>query len=376
MLNYITDFYLANMGIFNIKQHFNKSKKLKTELIKYSNIDSVKVIDLPDEAYAQVDETKIEENEVYKKTYELFGKRIQEIVPKEELGNFYRNFADIKSAQLSLKIAYSRFLTTGGIAGGAYDTSENILYLKEGFISKAIGALTHELLHASSTYYDKKKGIVYIGLSQTYINKDDPKHSEVYGLALNEGYTQYFNNKYFVDNDSVTLSFFGKDHTVQADNIITKQVYEEEQIIAKALETIVGEEKMRSFYFRGDLNGLIKELEQYAPRETIYQFINFTDTLCFYSNNKNAANEELKEVKTFINSLILRMYMKSQKKNNKDLTNDEILEFMSSCLPYKDSGTNKILISSDYLDGKPINITNENEGKKKVKKLANNKDTI
>ena len=70
MLNYITDFYLANMGIFNIKQHFNKSKKLKTELIKYSNIDSVKVIDLPDEAYAQVDETKIEENEVYKKTYE------------------------------------------------------------------------------------------------------------------------------------------------------------------------------------------------------------------------------------------------------------------------------------------------------------------
>lgn len=364
MLNYITAFYLANMGIINIKKHLNKSEKLKTELIKYSNIDSVKVIDLPDETYAQVDETKIEENEIYKKTYELFGKIIQEKVPKEELGNFYRNFTDIKAIQLSFKTIFSRLLTSGVLAGGAYDPKENTLHLKESLISKTIGALTHELLHASSTYYDKEKGIIFCGLSQLYINQEDPKKSEMYGMALNEGYTQHLNNKYFVDKDSVTLSLFGKDHTLQMDNKITQEIYEEEQIIAKALDAIVGEEKMRSFYFRGDLNGLVKELEQYAPRETIYQFINYTDTLCFYSKDKNSSNEELKEVKTFINSLLLRMYVKSQKKNDKDISNDELIVFMGSCLPYKDSGTNNILISTDYMDGKPIDITNENEGKK------------
>lgn len=359
MSSFLSRFTLDKMGIPNFKKHSNTKDKLSMELIKYSKIDSVKVIDLPDEAYEEVDLTKLEDNEVYKQTYEFFCKKLKEIVPKEDLNNFYRNFSDIKMKKLSLIVSYSRFFSSGGTIDGMYDPRDNSISLKNGILSKIVGTHTHELLHAASTYYDHEKGIIYCGLSQAYISKEEGKPNEIYGMALNEGFTQYFNDKYFVDHDNLTFNILGEDHTIEAKNTIAgKMIYKEEQMIAKALCTIVGEDKMMSFYFRGDLNGLIKELEQYAPRETIYQFINFTDTLCYYSAKKNAANEELKEVKTFINSFLIRLYMKAK---GNEVDGKALEDFIRNCIPYKDSLKNSVALEEKYLQGEMVDFSSDEE---------------
>ena len=123
-----------------------------------------------------------------------------------------------------------------------------------------MNAKKHELLHAASTYYDKKNGVIYCGLSQMYINEEDPKKNEVYGIGITEGVTQYYANKFFDPNHELTPAY---------------SIYEEEQMIAKTLEKIVGEEKLQSFYVRADLKGFVTEIRKYASKEDIYKFINY-----------------------------------------------------------------------------------------------------
>ena len=345
---------LAKAGIFGFKI-FKKGGKLEKELIKYTDIDRVKVIELPEEVYEPVDKTKILENIVFKNVQRIFGQKIVEIVPEEDLSNFYRNFSSIQMIDLAATKVFSNLFKRGGLLGGYYDPQTNTISFKDSFLSSVIGAITHELLHAASTFYDKKRNIVFCGLSQMYINKEDKKKSETYGLAINEGYTQYLNNKYFVDQNSVTLNFFGKRYTFQGKNEFSEKIeYKEEQIIAKALNAIVGEDKMQSFYFRGDLNGLVKELEKYQSREVIYRFINYTDTLCFYASKKNVNNETVNEIKKFVNSFLFSTFVKAQKARNID-DNDQYIFFINNCLPYENSVTHDIVLDKDYLSGEVTN---------------------
>ncbi len=354
MTNYIKAFALTNLGIPDFKV-FKRGKKLEQELIKYTNIDSVKVIDLPEEVYESVDKTKILDNPAYKDRISAFGSKIIEMVPEEDLGNFYRNFSSIQFLKLTASQIYRGFVERRAAVGGQYDPKTNRISFKETILSSAIGALTHELLHAASSYYDKKRKIVYCGLSQIYINEEDSKKSETYGLALNEGYTQYLNNKYFVDQNSVTLNIMGKSYTAQAKNDFAEKVaYKEEQIIAKALNAIVGEDKMQKFYFRGNLKGLVEELEQYQPKEAIYRFINYTDTLCYYSARKNVDNETIDEVKRFVNSFLLSTFMKAQKAKKID-DNEQYAYFLENCLPYEHAKTHNKSVDKEYLTGEVIN---------------------
>ena len=354
MNNYLTAYALTKLGFLNFKTH-KKGEKLEKELIKYTDISRVKVIDLPEELYEPVDKTKIQDNQVYKDTVRIFGKKIQEVIPEEDLGNFYRNFSSIQMLELTVAQIFSRFLETGGTVGGQYNPKYNTIFFKDSFISSSIGAITHELLHAASSYYDRKRNVIYVGLSQMYLNLEDEKKTETYGLALNEGYTQYLNNKYFVDQNSMTLNIFDKRVTIDKENYLTKEtVYKDEQIIAKALNAIVGEDKMQSFYFRGDLNGLVKELEKYQPRETIYRFINYTDVLCFYSGKINIENETVDEVKKFINSFLLSTFVKAQKSKGQE-SDEEFNYFLENCLPYENPKTHTVVISEEYLSGEVDN---------------------
>lgn len=362
MIDYIKAYALFKSGIPNFREYKN-GKKLEQELVKYTNVDSVKVVDLPKEIYEPIDKTKILDNQVYKNTIRIFGNIIQKVIPEEYLDNYYRNFSNIQMKELTMIEMYSDFFKKLAFKQGLYDSINNTISFKDTFISSAIGAITHELLHASSTYYDKKRKIVYVGLSQMYIIDDKNKKSEIYGMALNEGYTQYLNNKYFVDQKSMTLNIFDKRYNIETENVITKKnTYKEEQIIAKALNDIIGEDKMISFYFRADLNGLVKELEKYQSRETIYRFINYTDTLCYYQYGKeNIENEMVDEVKTFINSFLLSTFHKAKK----DEIDEKYFEyFKNNCIPFISSKTHAIMVDNAYLLGEINNPLEKLSAKK------------
>ncbi len=308
----------AKIGISSIKKYIIRPHKLKMKLIEYSNTDMVKVVDLPDELYEGNDQD-VNENEVYQKIYEEFGKVIEEKIPREDLDNYYRNFKTIKETKTST-LYMLKHLSKGQLVGGTYNIKDNLIDLETTKLSKLMNAIFHELLHASSTRVDLENNVIYSGFSQMFINKKDEKKNEVYGIGINEGVTQYLANKLF-DPDLKMLPAYS--------------VYKEEQAIAKALEKIVGEEKLRSLYFRADLQGLVNELEKYATREEIYKFINYTDVLFYYSQDKNLNFKELDDVKNFINLFLIKVYDKAMKAKGLEFTLEGSWGLDNYSLPYR-----------------------------------------
>jgi len=302
----------ARIGIKSIKKYITRPRKLKMELEKYSNTDMVKVIDLPDELYTGNDED-IKDNLVYKKVYDEFCKTIEEEVPRSDLDNYYRNFKTITETQTPPTHMLNH-LMKGELVGGSYNIEDNKIDLETSKLSKLMNSRCHELMHAASTRVDKEKNIIYSGFSQMYLHKEDPKKTEVYGIGINEGVTQYLTNEYF-----------------PLDTFSSYSVYREEQAIAEGLEKIVGEETFRSLYFRSDLKGLVNILEQYVTKEEIYKFINYTDVLFYYSRDKELKFDKLNEVKKFINLFLIKAYTKA---HNNEINPDRIM-FEMNGIPYK-----------------------------------------
>ena len=293
----------TKVGISSIKKYIIRPNKLKMELIKYSSTDMVKVVDLPDELY-EGNDLDVKENEVYKKIYNQFCEVIESKIPREDLDNYYRNFKTLKEEKTPTDYML-KYLRKGQIIGGTYNLKNNTIDLETMVLSKVINSICHELLHAATTRVDKENGVIYSGLSQMFINKEDEKKNEVYGIGINEGLTQYYANKFFDPNHELTPAY---------------SIYEEEQMIAKVLEKIVGEEKLQSFYFRSDLKGFVTEIQKYASKEDIYKFINYTDVLFYYSRDKKLKFRELDEVKKFINMFLIKAYNNSLKDKNEGLT--------------------------------------------------------
>ena len=305
----------AKVGISSIKKYITRPHKLKMKLIEYSNTDNVKVIELPDELYED-NTIDVQNNQVYQKVYDDFGKVIESIVPREELDNYYHNFKTIKEVKTDSAYMLSTLLQ-GKVVGGTYNIKENLIDLETMAISKSMKSTYHELLHASSTRVDSHNHVIYSGLSQMFINSEEPRKNEVFGIGINEGVTQYLTNKYF-NKKNISIASYG--------------VYEEEQSIARLLEKIIGEDKLRSFYFKADLNGLVNELEKYITKEDIYKLINYTDVLFYYSRDKNLKFEKLNEVKTFINITLLKAYNNSIKAKGLEYTMKGSYDYP---LPYK-----------------------------------------
>ena len=213
-----------------------------------------------------------------------------------------------------------KYLSKGQLVGGTYNIKDNLIDLETTKLSKLLNSIFHELLHASSTRVDLENNVIYSGFSQMHIHKEDPRKNEVYGIGINEGFTQYLANKLFDPNHNAISAY---------------SVYQEEQAIARALEKIVGEEKLRSLYFRADLQGLVNELEQYATREEIYKFINYTDVLFYYSQDKKLKFKELDEVKEFINMFLIKAYDKSMKAKGLEFTDDAMWGLGNYSIPYR-----------------------------------------
>ena len=209
-------------------------------------------------------------------------------LPHVELSAFEQNIKTLKITEEEKSIKEKIIeLLYKEIIGAEYDSKQNWIkfypeeYEKLGqekiiFIESAI---THELLHMSSSY---KKGLVRIsGFSQTM--------ADVYevGYGINEGFTEYLNCKYF--------------------NKKGIPAYEEIKKLTIGIVQIVGEETMEKLYFDGNLEGLVKELSKYQSEEESLNLIYDMDKTI-----REKDHEKKQKLITDITSTIATVYLKKQ----------------------------------------------------------------
>lgn len=140
---------------------------------------------------------------------------------------------------------------------GTYNSNKNeiILYEDDSF--------PHELFHVSSSLITPAskswlENYDFIGFRDGFMGK-----------GLNEGYTQLLSERFFD----------------------TEKTYIRLVEIVKVLEYIIGEEKMRDFYFDIGLKGLIDEMVKYFKQDDYYcieNLITNTNKLCVRNIGKEA----------------------------------------------------------------------------------------
>lgn len=179
-----------------------------------------------------------------------------------DLFNLYKNMEDLKLKK------DKKIILLGQL--GSYNPRTNIIkYIKE-------ECLGHELLHvASANVVDENE--VQVGFS---VNKGKKR----IGNAINEGYTDHLNDKYFNNH-------------AKAYNCIRK--------IASYTEELVGEENMKKAYFNNDLLSLIRYLEKYMTREEVIKFIILQDSLL---SAKSSANIYYKKPEHEINKILEKSF--------------------------------------------------------------------
>ncbi len=97
--------------------------------------------------------------------------------------------------------------------------------------------LYHELLHMTSSYIHKNKGV------SGFLNEiRAPFYRTNIGSLLNEGYTEILTKRYFKCTDNV--------------------YYKKEVELARRIEEFIGREEMEKAYFAGDLNYIIERFNE------------------------------------------------------------------------------------------------------------------
>lgn len=198
------------------------------------------------------------------------------------LGSFYTNLRSLKVKVRNyniLDLISMRLFET--LDAGSYNTKKNKFTLIDegGEVVKSI--ICHELLHMSSTI--ETKYITFSGFFQ-----ENKKTKKTIGTALNEGYTEYLNQKYF--------------------NSVLESNYENEIIIAERLEFIIGKDKMQELYFSANLNSLIDELSKYTTEENAISIIQDLDKVM-----KSKEKEESKRLRyAKICNSIAKIYIEQQ----------------------------------------------------------------
>lgn len=197
-----------------------------------------------------------------------FTKMLEYNFPHCNLSSFYSNML---TAEIKDKIEDSETLKQKIKSAASYSPTEN--YIQLFTFESYIHSLFHELLHLSSR---KKIGkIALVGFAQLTSN------NKTVGLYLNEGYTEYLNQKYISKKEL--------------------RHYNEARIFAQGIEKIVGSKKMEELYFDADLLGLINELGKYYPKEEVVKLINKIDSYYMqFHNNSDEINKTYEEIVTTI----------------------------------------------------------------------------
>lgn len=155
--------------------------------------------------------------------------------PLEYKKHFYENIQT-----LIIKERFKSIFMKNINYSGAYQLLENrIILLKKIKDSKETRyhKLMHELLHAASYKMNLKSGLAILNkILNGYFTL---------GICLDEGYTEYLNNKYFSKNDKIGY-------------------YSDEQRFAYGVEKIIGKKLMQEAYFKSDLFTVIDALSEYT----------------------------------------------------------------------------------------------------------------
>lgn len=228
-------------------------------------------------------------------------------VKPDNLTSFYDNIHSLTiNKNSSSKLSLKNF----SCSGLYYPTINEITLAKP--YNKT--ALFHELLHLSSSCI--REGIVYVGFNQTTHGKDQ-------GRGINEGYTEYLNEKFFkITSDA-------------------SKIYKYLMGISSQIEKIIGEEKMQDYYFSSDLLSLYYDLCKYIDFPEVDLIIKNTDYL--YSvlrKKKDSMMQQDLIVGAFrqINDSLLTIYINKLKQENNPDINNKVNEF-------------KLLLPLDYYSG-------------------------
>lgn len=212
-----------------------------------------------------------------------FYKVLEDNFSHHNLSAFYRNLKDLKVRKRNYNIldliSMQLFQT---LDAGSYNTNKNRLTVIDKASDDISSIVFHELLHMASTIETKQT--TFVGFHQE--NKITKKNI---GMALNEGYTEYLNKKYF--------------------NSTLDTTYEDEISIAERIEFIIGKDKMQELYFTANLNGLIDELSVYTSKEEAFDMIKTLDKIM-----TSKEKEESKRIKySEIRKKLSKIYIEQQK---------------------------------------------------------------
>lgn len=181
---------------------------------------------------------------------------LEDVLDVKNKTYFHKNISNLKIKKLPDKIKDE---------AACYSPYRNRMELGN---FKCKGDLSCELLHTAST--TKNFGLVFTGFCQH-------KHFNEFGNGLNEGYTQVLNNRYFTnENDN--------SHYI-------------EQVFAKCIEAMVGQDEMERYYFMGELSFLLEDLEDYMKREDAEALIVSLDIIEKYLRKKNKTKRQERLVK-------------------------------------------------------------------------------
>lgn len=260
--------------------HFIKGDLLP-EKIDVSTIEKPKIakVSMTEKSLENLSKNQYFEN------IKAFNNVVESNFNNEALNNYYQNIRKLKI--VSSKLLEKRRMESNHIAG-EYSSYDNKIQLVNP------EAIYHELFHMASTNNAK-----FIGFRQNGI-----------GRALNEGYTELMNQRYF-PNDSYTS-------------------YITQVEIASQLERIVGKEKMEKLYLTSNLKGLIIELQKYASKEEIGRFIANSDYVLLLEKSMGYRNVGDK----IVNKLMKHKGYIKRIRNLRKASN-EIELFLQECLEKK-----------------------------------------
>lgn len=252
--------------------------RLKKERVKGTIIETT-----PEIIQGKYDVSKYINYGSFDEIFYRFYQILEENFSHHNLSAFYTN---LKSLRVKVRnynimdlISIQLFQT---LDAGSYNTNKNRLTVIDKASDEISSIICHELLHMASTI--ETQHTTFVGFHQE--NKATKK---TIGVALNEGYTEYLNKKYF--------------------NSTLETTYENEIDIAERIEFIIGKDKMQELYFTANLNGLIDELAKYTTVEKAISIIKDLDKIM-----KSKEKQEIKEQKySEIRKNISKIYIEQQK---------------------------------------------------------------
>ncbi len=257
---------------------------------------NIKEVKFSPDVLRQIDSFDINNiQEKYRSDIKLFIETIKQNFDDESLNILHNNLNTFAVEDFENLDNKSKYKMKHTAAAYWFDENKVIIYHHDNLPVY----LPHELLHLCSTI--EKDGITYSGFAQV-----NPEKEVYFGQGLNEGYTQYLCEKYFVKDENNNF------HGYFVDN-------------ARLIENVVGKDKMQSYYMKADLRSLIDELKRYSTEEEIMQFINNLDLVYLltseFDRNLSNINEKLSDVMRNISSFLVHINIEKYKELNIELYN-------------------------------------------------------